>query len=72
MVYYWYLQQGSWLASEYSSRLSMGWNGLLRYRNDGAIVRLITPAQPSVGQARERLEGFVRLLIPVLPQFIKQ
>jgi exosortase D (VPLPA-CTERM-specific) len=72
VVYYWYLQQGTWLASEYSSRLFMGWNGLIRHRNDGAIVRLITPAGLDVAQARARLDTFVRLLKPVLPQFISE
>ena len=72
VVYYWYLQQGSWVASEYSTRLFMGWNGMMKQRNDGAIVRLITSAEPTVTQARERLDDFVRLLLPVLPQFIKQ
>lgn len=72
VVYYWYLQQGNWLASEYSSRLFMGWNGLIKRRNDGAIVRLITPAAPDVARARERLTAFTRLLVPVLPQFIKE
>jgi EpsI family protein len=72
VVYYWYIQQGTWLASEYTSRLFMGWHGMLKRRNDGAIVRLITPAGPDVAQARERLNAFVRLLVPVLPQFIQE
>jgi exosortase D (VPLPA-CTERM-specific) len=72
VVYYWYIQQGRWLASEYSSRLFMGWNGLMKRRNDGAIVRLITPAGPDVAQARARLAGFARLLVPVLPKFIQE
>jgi exosortase D (VPLPA-CTERM-specific) len=72
VVYYWYLQQGSWLASEYASRLFMGWNGMLKRRNDGAIVRLVTPAGPDVAQARERLAKFVHLLVPVLPKFLQE
>jgi exosortase D (VPLPA-CTERM-specific) len=72
VVYYWYLQQGNWVASEYSSRLFMGWNGLMRHRNDGAIVRLITPAGPNAAQARARLDSFVRSLVPVLPQFMSK
>jgi exosortase D (VPLPA-CTERM-specific) len=72
VVYYWYLQQGSWLASEYSSRLFMGWNGLMKQRNDGAIVRLITSAEPTVTQAQERLNAFVHLLVPVLPKFMQE
>ena len=70
VVYYWYLQRGRWLASEYSFKLFMGFEGLIHRRNDGAIIRLITPAVPTVEAARERVTGFARLLIPVLTQFI--
>jgi exosortase D (VPLPA-CTERM-specific) len=70
VVYYWYLQQGSWLASEYSYKLFMGWNGLVRHRNDAAIVRLITSAGDNVAASRQRLNEFVHLLLPELPKFI--
>jgi exosortase D (VPLPA-CTERM-specific) len=72
VVYYWYLQGGRWLASEYPTRLYMGFDALVRRRNDGAIVRLITPAGNSVKSARNRLDGFGRLLVPMLPQFFQQ
>jgi len=72
VVYYWYLQRGRWLASEYSTKLFMGLDGLTKQRNDGAIVRLITPASPSAASARERLAAFGELLLPLLPQFIPQ
>jgi exosortase D (VPLPA-CTERM-specific) len=72
VVYYWYIEQGRWLASEYSSRLFMGWNGLIKRRNDAALVRLITPAGGDVAQTRERLTAFARLLVPVLPKFIQE
>jgi exosortase D (VPLPA-CTERM-specific) len=70
VVYYWYLQRGHWLASEYSTRLYMGLEGLLRRRNDGSIVRLITPAVPTTEAAEERLNKFTHLLVPILPKFI--
>jgi exosortase D (VPLPA-CTERM-specific) len=72
LVYYWYLQQGNWVASEYSSRLFMGWNGLLKQRNDGAIVRLTTPVQPDLEAAQDRLNKFVHLLMPLLPKYFRE
>jgi EpsI family protein len=70
LVYYWYLQRGRWLASEYLNKFYMGLDNLTRRRKDGALVRLITPAQPNVEEARKRLDAFVLQLVPVLPKFI--
>lgn len=70
LVYYWYLQRGRWLASEYPGKFYMGWDGLVRRRNDGAIIRLVTPVKPDADSSRLRLDSFSRLLIPLLPQFI--
>lgn len=70
VVYYWYLQRGRWLTSEYLNKFYMGYDGLLRRRTDGALIRLITPVGPDLNQARELLASFARLLVPVLPQFI--
>jgi exosortase D (VPLPA-CTERM-specific) len=71
-VYYWYLQRGRWMASEYSTKFYMGLDGMIKHRNDGAIVRLITSVNPNADSARERLTSFTRLLIPLLPQFIPE
>jgi exosortase D (VPLPA-CTERM-specific) len=68
-VYYWYIQGGRWTASEYSVKLFMSYDGLMRRRNDGALIRLITPVDTNVASARERLSGFARLMIPILPEF---
>jgi exosortase D (VPLPA-CTERM-specific) len=70
VVHYWYLLRGRWLASEYLNKYYMALDGLTRRRADGALIRLITPAQPDVESARKRLNSFVSQLIPVLPQFI--
>jgi len=72
VVYYWYLQGGRWLASEYPTRIYMGLDSLLRRRNDGAIIRLITPAGENIESARKRLDSFARILVPMLPQFFQQ
>ena len=70
VVYYWYLQRGRWINNEYMYKLYMAYDGLLKRRTDGALIRLMTPAQPDVESARKRLNSFVSQLTPVLPRFI--
>jgi EpsI family protein len=72
LVYYWYLQRGRWLTNEFDSKLYMVFDGLVRRRSDGTLIRLITPAGPDLAQARERLTAFANLLVPLLPQFIPE
>ena len=70
VVYYWYLQRGRWFTSEYLNKLYLVIDGLRRRRTDGALIRLITPAEPNVEAARKRLDAFAQQLAPVLPDFI--
>jgi hypothetical protein len=55
---------------EYSYKLYMGFDSLIQRRTDGAFIHLITPGQPNVESARERLNSLVTLLVPVLPKSI--
>jgi len=70
VVYYWYLQRGRWFTNEYLNKFYLVVDGLTRRRTDGALIRLITPAEPNVEAARQRLDAFARELAPVLPDFI--
>ena len=70
MVYYWYLQRGRWLTSEYLNKLYLSYDGLVSRRADGALIRLITPVGQDIKAAQERLSSFANLLVPVLPQFM--
>jgi EpsI family protein len=70
-VYYWYFERGRWLASDVGHKLRIGWDRLVSRRADGALVRLTTPVNPNVEQAKERLNDFAQFIIPVLPEFIK-
>lgn len=75
VVYYWFIQGGRWVTNEYFNKLYTGFSSLVRRRPDGALVRLITPTAgdpQNVKLARERLNSFSELLIPVLPRFIKE
>ena len=70
-MYYWYFERGRWLASDYGHKLGIGWDRLVNQRADGALVRLMTPVGGDEGQARQRLDGFLQKLSPVLPEFIR-
>lgn len=70
LVYYWFIQRGRWMTSEYLGKFLMGYDRLFNRRADGVLIRLITPAGQDVTAARERLTSFARLLIPVLPQYL--
>jgi EpsI family protein len=68
--YYWFFRRGRWISNDFSAKFFMGYDALLRHRNDGAMIRLITPAAPNVDAALKRLEVFSQTFIPLLPQFI--
>jgi len=72
MVFYWYFLGGRWLTYEkdYLSKFYQGYDGLVRRRTDGALIRLITPVGQDFESSRERLLSFSRLLIPVLHRFM--
>ncbi|MEJ5330088.1 MAG: VPLPA-CTERM-specific exosortase XrtD [Desulfobaccales bacterium] len=70
VVFYWYLQRGRWLTSEYWNKFYMAWDGLTRRRTDGALIRLITPAAPDVPTAQARLAGFAHYLHSIVAEFI--
>ncbi len=74
LVYYWFDQQGSRTASEYSAKWVLTTGKMLRGRNDGAIVRLITPINEGETEAvaEARLIEMMRPLLPRLPQFLPQ
>ena len=71
LVYFWHLQQG-YPVVDNTSRLYMLYNGILKRRTDWALIRLITPVGMDEKAAHERLQAFVRLLVPVLPHFLPE
>jgi len=72
LVYYWFLQRGRWLASETQNKLYMAYDGMLRRRTDGALVRLITPIRGNLPAAHQRLTSFAQALIPELNNYIPE
>jgi len=70
LVYYWYLQQGRWVANITAFKpFVVGYSGLIRRRTDFVLMRLIVPVRSDRQSATEQLNSFAQLLIPVLPQF---
>ena len=72
LCYYWFPQRGRILNNAYQLKVFAFWDALTKQRTDGALVRLITPVSKSeeFGQADARLQAFVRLIVPVLAEYI--
>lgn len=74
LVYFWFPQRGRILTSLYQVKLYSFWDALIRQRTDGALVRIITPVgeNENPAAAEERLNGFVKLMNPIIEQYIPQ
>jgi len=72
LVYFWFPQRGRILTSLYQVKLYAFWDALISQRTDGALVRIITPLSEGedAEEAEERLISFVRLITPVLEQYL--
>jgi EpsI family protein len=73
LVLYWYQSHGRVVASEYSSKVFMVLDAIRTSRTDGALVRVITPAQdedPGAVQAEKRAVGFIQGMVPVLRGYL--
>ncbi len=73
-VIYWYQAHGRSVASEYMATIYAVADAIRMNRTDGALVRIITPIDPSFGEgafaARIRAEAFAAQLWPTLPRFV--
>jgi exosortase D (VPLPA-CTERM-specific) len=72
LVYYWFPQRGRILTNAYQLKLFAFWDALTRQRTDGALAWVITPVfeDERLADADARLQGFVKLIEPVLEEFI--
>jgi len=72
LVYYWYDQQGSRMASAWRSKLMLTLTKARTGRSDGALVRLITPiaAGESEALAETRLQDALLDVVEPLPRFL--
>ncbi len=70
VVLYWYQSRGRVIASEYSAKAWMVVDALTRDRTDGALVRIITPQEGSMSEARARAVAFASAIYPHLGEFV--
>jgi exosortase D (VPLPA-CTERM-specific) len=72
LVYYWFMQRGRVVTSEYLVKWYLLVDALLRHRTDGALVRLIVPLPEAASprDAEERLQGFAATVVPRLASFV--
>jgi exosortase D (VPLPA-CTERM-specific) len=73
LVYWWNIQQGKWeaLSSARLYKIQTIFKAIRFHRSDWALVRIITPIDKNVELAHKRLTKFARLLVPVLPKFMR-
>jgi exosortase D (VPLPA-CTERM-specific) len=74
LIYFWYNVAGAQITNEYLVKWHIFWNKLTKHRTDGALIRLITPindGEPE-GAADDRLKGFMRDFLPVIPPYVPQ
>ena len=74
LVYYWFMQRGRNVTSEYSAKWYIFWDSITKRRTDGALVRLVTSVADvsQVPAAEARLNGFLRQVYPSLYYYIPQ
>lgn len=72
IVYYWFEQRGERMVSDYAVKFATVRDALLSGREDGGIVRVITPIAPNESEAAAdaRLRDFLGGVSPLLPRFM--
>ena len=70
LVMYWFQAQGTVVAGELEAKIQMVRSAVLRNRTDGAIVRISSPVYGSVSETTAELTEYVRLLYPVLGEYL--
>ena len=65
-------QRGRRIANEYWMKWYLLVDSIMMNRTDGALVRIITPIYPSedVAAADQRLQDFLAVALPPLPEYI--
>ncbi|MDY6972775.1 MAG: EpsI family protein [Thermodesulfobacteriota bacterium] len=72
LVLYWYQERGRINTSEYWAKLYMIFDAITRNRTDGSLVRISAPVVDSVKETLKRETEFVRLVVPLLREFIPE
>jgi EpsI family protein len=73
VVYYWFVQRGRIITSEFAVKWYLFWDALTRQRTDGALVRLIQPLPKTSSEAQvdRDLTAFAGEISQVMPEFVR-
>ena len=70
MVLYWFHSRGRVIASEYSQRIYLVLDSILRHRTDGSFVRLTSSVGCDEQHTLETMKRFAIQIFPLLDQFL--
>ncbi len=72
LVYYWFKQRDRSLIDEYLVKWFILWDGLIRHRTDGALIRLATPigTGETDAVAEARLSAVAKAVLPTLTLYV--
>jgi exosortase D (VPLPA-CTERM-specific) len=72
VVYYWFHQRGRALTNEFAVKWFIFWDGLVRHRTDGGLVRFVAAMQPgeSIEDVDRRIAEFAGAITPRLPGYL--
>jgi len=70
VVLYWFQYGHKAFRDVYRTRLDLAERTILQRRSDGALVRISSPIDGTVGQARDRCAAFAKQLFPLLNQYL--
>jgi EpsI family protein len=71
-VYYWFMQRGRVVTSEYMVKWYLLVDALSRHRTDGALVRLVIPVAPgtTTAAADHELNAFASAIAERLTKYV--
>jgi EpsI family protein len=69
-VLYWYQAHGRTFASEYIGKIYLAWDGIMKGRTDGALIRITSVRTSGNTQTFPAMISFAQAINPVLPQFL--
>lgn len=74
LVYYWFQQRGRKIVNEYIMKWYLLQDSILMNRTDGALVRFTTfiPPHSSFEEADKRIQELIKVVYPVLDDYIPQ
>jgi exosortase D (VPLPA-CTERM-specific) len=72
LVYYWFEQRGKRLTNDFAAKAVVIYDGIVKGRTDGALIRYITDIPPgeTTDSADARLTAFIQQSISLLPAFV--